>query len=180
MENYLHFLNRAYEIKIHSFVLMPNHFHLILRNPQSNLSEAMNYFMRETSRQIARESGRINQVYGARFHRSLITTEKYFYQAYKYVYRNPVRAQICSQVQDYPYSTIAGVIGLRKLNIPIEEDTLLFSGDNFNEGILDWLNRHPNPKHEKDIQLALRRRVYDLPREKNSKDPSPLEEILFY
>lgn len=180
MENYLHFLTKAYETKIHSFVLMPNHFHLLAQSPQSNLSEGMNYFMRETSRQIGRDSGRINQIYGARFHRSLITTEKYFNQVYKYVYRNPVRAEICTQVQDYPYSTLAGLVGLRKLHIPLEPDNLLFSGEDVNEKTILWLNRNPDPNLEKEIQLALRKPEYKPTPDHDAKKPSALEEILFY
>jgi putative transposase len=179
MENYLYFLHRAYEIKIYSFVLMPNHFHLLAQNPLGNLSEAMNYFMRETSRQIGRDSGRINQIYGARFHRSLISTERYFYQVYKYVYRNPVRAEICTEVQTYPFSTISGLVGLQKLYIPLEPDNLLFSGDDINEKTILWLNKTPDPKLEKEIQLALRRTEYELPKNQNS-EKSSLEKIDFY
>jgi putative transposase len=174
MENYLKFINSAYNIKIHSFVLMPNHFHLIVRSPDSNLSQAMNYFMRETSRQIGAATGRINQVYGNRFHRTAIDDAKYYYHAYKYVYRNPVKAGLTSNVEDYPYSTLSGIIGRRKIFIPIEEDNLLFSSP-LCEKTLDWLNRKTSKKNDDSLKLALRRRVFQLPRETKTRLPNRLE-----
>jgi REP element-mobilizing transposase RayT len=65
-------INRAYKAEIHAFVLMSNHFHLVVSFPENNMSEAMNYFMRETSRMISRDAGRINQTYGSRYFRSII------------------------------------------------------------------------------------------------------------
>ena len=47
-----------------------------------------------------RLAGRINQVYGSRFHRSLILDYQYYQSAYKYVYRNPVKAQICLKPEE--------------------------------------------------------------------------------
>jgi putative transposase len=88
--DYLYFINKNFGIRIHSFVLMPNHFHMIARDPELNLSSAMNYFMRETSKLMASESRTINRVWGAPFHSSLIDSPLYYLHAYKYVYRNPV------------------------------------------------------------------------------------------
>lgn len=175
MENYLKFINIAYEVKIHSFVLMPNHFHLIAQSPNSNISEAMNYFMRETSRQIAYAAGRINQVYGGRFHRTVIDDMRYYFHVYKYVYRNPVKAGLSVKPEDYAFSTLPGKIGLTQLFIPVEEDTLLFSSP-FCTETLDWLNKATTPENDHSIRVALRRQVFQLPKEMDSRKPNRLEE----
>jgi putative transposase len=174
MENYLSFIHHAYDIKIHSFVLMPNHFHLIASTPKTNISEAMNYFMRETSRQIGYASNRINQVYGGRFHRTVIKDAKYFLCAYKYVYRNPVKGELAAKVEDYPFSTLSGKLGLSKIFIPVEEDTLLFSSP-FCDRTLGWLNAKPSKENDESIRLALRRRIFELPKVKGALKPNPLE-----
>src|SRR5437868_8579917 len=70
--DYLYFVKFAFNLKIHSFVLMNNHFHLLVSTPDANLSKAMNYFMRESSKEINRLSGHENQVWGGRFYRTLI------------------------------------------------------------------------------------------------------------
>ncbi len=147
---------------------MSNHFHLLVSTPEANISQAMQYFMTQTSREITRLSGRINQTYGARFHRSLITNYNYYMSAYKYVYRNPVRADICQRVEDYPFSSMHGLLGAKQLFIPLEEDTLLFNRS-FDESSLRWLNTSPTGEAESDVRKALRRSVFSYPRAKNNK-----------
>ncbi|MBK9293509.1 MAG: transposase [Oligoflexia bacterium] len=153
--DYLFLINKMYQVEIFSFVLMPNHFHLIARFQNKNMSEAMNYFMRETSRYISSQSGRINQIYGAPYHKSCLSTDNYFYHAYKYIYRNPVDAELTSKVEDYKYSSLFGLLGQSKLIIPITEDLLLFN-QNMDE-TLTWLNKDYKKTDRNLIRCALRK-----------------------
>ncbi len=156
MSDYLFFIHHAYGAEILSFVLMDNHFHLIAKFPENNMAEATQYFMRETSRSIARRSRRLNHVYGGRIFRSRIQSEQYLYHAYKYVYRNPVEANLAGGAEDYRYSTLRGKLGLERLTIPICEDVVLFSNET--ASILNWLNDRPVEKDFHDLGKALRRR----------------------
>lgn len=79
-------------------------------------------FMRETSRELTRLGNRVNQTYGGRFHRSLLESPIRYLHAYKYVYRNPVRAGKCKSVQEYPFSSIQGLLGETWLDVPVSED----------------------------------------------------------
>ncbi len=176
MEDYLSFLYFAYKFEILSFVLMSNHFHLLVRTPLGNLSEGMNYFMRETSKQIGRQSQRINQIYGGRFHRSIITKNHYFMHAYKYVYRNPVEAGITDSVTQYQFSTLNRKLGLNPCYIPIAEDPILF--DDVDE-TLRWLNTAPDPESYETIKKAFHKKIFKLERRKHSKLQNPLEYLRY-
>ncbi len=122
MTRQLYFVSHAFNLRVHAFVLMNNHFHLIVRTPDGNLSDAMRYFMRETSREITFVSGRINQTYGSRFHRSLLHSPLYYLHAYKYLYRNPVEAGLCELVEEYKFSSLQGLLGETWLDVPVRED----------------------------------------------------------
>lgn len=159
--DYLYFVRFAYNIEIRNFVLMNNHFHLIARFPDNNLSQAMNYLMREVSKEITRRSKRINQTFGGPFHSSLIKSNHHYLHAYKYVYRNPVEVNLCTRVENYKYSTLSGLIGRTRLVIPVCEDEMLFS--NF-EGTLNWLNRDYLEDHKDKIRKALRKTVFCFPK----------------
>ncbi len=176
MEDFLFFIHHSFEVRIHSFVLMPNHFHLILRTPKNNLAASMNYFMRETSRQIGFQASRINQNYGGRFHRSLMKRPLYFLHAYKYVYRNPVEAQLSKNVEEYEFSTLRGLLGYKKLSIPLELDSTLFTSA---EQTLDWLNQKPALHSKLQLKRALSKGVFQLSRDPNSGILSPFEEELY-
>lgn len=156
----LFFLHYAFNIKIHAFVLMSNHYHLILKTPGNNLSDGMKYFLREVSRNITAESKRINQTFGGRYFRSQINSYHYYLHAYKYLYLNPVKAGLCDRVENYKYSTLNGVLGFNKMIIPIEEDPLIFSED-VND-TLNWLNEVPSEENWKTVGSALRRNIFKL------------------
>jgi REP element-mobilizing transposase RayT len=100
MTEQLHFAHHAFNLRIRSFVLMSNHFHMLVSTPDSNLPQAMAFFMRETSREIIRRAGRINQAWGGPYSGSMLTQNSYFLNAYKYVYRNPVKAGLCRQCEE--------------------------------------------------------------------------------
>lgn len=163
MSDYLYFLRSAFDVRIHAFVLMSNHFHLLAAFPRSNLSDAMEYFMRETSRGIARESDRLNHVYGSRVFRSRLSSDYAFQNVYKYVYQNPVQAGLCKKVEDYPYSTLHGLLGRARALVPVEEDRLLFD-----EGVgrtLSWLNESLTDEHHQALRKGLQKPDFKLPRD---------------
>lgn len=171
MSNNLFFIHHTYKVKIFAFVLMSNHFHLIIQTPDANLSETMAWFMRETSRSLTKAGNRINQTYGSRYYRSIIKTSHYYLNAYKYVYHNPIQGGLCKHILDYPYSTLPGLLGLQHTLIPTEEDLTLFS--NIGETI-EWINRKPTPDHWTSVRLAIQRPEFKLSRLRNKK-ANPLE-----
>jgi REP element-mobilizing transposase RayT len=170
--DYLFLISKFFGLRIHSFVLMPNHFHMIARDPEMILSTAMNYFMRETSKLMARETRQMNRIWGAPFGSSVIGSPLYFLHAYRYVYHNPVRANLCEHALQYPYSTLQALVGARHSIIPIEYDDTLF--ENF-ESAIQWLLETPKKKESEDTRLALRRKEFKLPRDEATKKPNFLE-----
>lgn len=109
MAKHLHTVQQEYQLRIFNFILMNNHFHMLAETPLANLGDVMNYFLREVSREIGKKSGRINHIFGGRYYATLIREPYYFAHAYKYVYRNPVRASLVNCVQQYPYSTLGNL-----------------------------------------------------------------------
>lgn len=172
MEEQLFLLHHGFGFHIHAFVLMNNHFHLMVSTPNKNLSEGMNYFMGQSSRIIAKEANRINQVYGARFHSSLIQSHLYYLHAYKYIYRNPVEAGLTTDVCAYPYSTLPGILGIHTIFIPICYDEVLFS--NVSE-TLSWLNTKPCENAKQSIARALKKSTFAIAKDMKSGLPSQLE-----
>jgi putative transposase len=174
MSDYLHFSSCAFGVQTLAFVLMENHFHLIAKFPEADLSQSMQYFMRETSRSISLSSHRINHVYGTRIFRSRISSQHHLRNVYKYVYRNPVEAKIVSRPEDYQYSTLHGLLGASKLFIPLQSDFILFG-----EGVertLEWLNQRPLNGDREAVRQGLKSQLFKLPRVLTSLRQHPLNE----
>lgn len=137
---------------------MRSHFQLLASSPSSNLPEAMAYFMRETSREIVRRAGRINQTWKGPYFRCLLKTEAHFLNAYKFVYRKPVAAGLVHRCEEYAFSSLRGLLGFEKSFIPMEYDALLFRPD-LDVPRLEWLNTADNGD-QLEIGKALRKSVF--------------------
>lgn len=175
MEDYLYLMAHAYELRIHAFVLMANHFHLLATAPSGNLSEILLYFMRETSKEISRLTGRVNQTYGTRNHKTRIPSHIHYLTAYKYVYRNPVRAgQVRRFAEEYPYSTLHGLCGLSRLIIPVHDEGVLYKPE-FDESAINWINDTPSAENDELVRLALRRAEFTYKAERATRKRSELE-----
>src|SRR5580704_8555974 len=69
----LNHISDVYDFKIHSFVLMSNHTHLIgTPSEEHYLGEVMNWLQSSVARTINRVSGQINHVFGGPYKPSLI------------------------------------------------------------------------------------------------------------
>jgi putative transposase len=153
-----------FQVQVHAFVLMNNHFHLLISTPHEDLGKVMMYFMRTVTRTINLRSGRSGRVFGARYHWSLIDSDLYFAHALKYVYRNPVRAGVCVRAEEYPFSSLAGVLGFRPLSFPL---FFPFGCEGFLkipselDDLLLWLNQPFRKEQQLAIQKALRRTQFD-------------------
>jgi REP element-mobilizing transposase RayT len=158
-----------FEVEVHALVLMPNHFHLLVSTPLKyhDLGVVMQQLMRSVTRSMNSISGRSGHVFGGRYHWTLIDSTRYFRHAFKYVYRNPVRAGICGKVEDHPFSTLQGLIGKAHLPFPLYYPYGMsaipgLSGND--HGLLHWLNEPFGSEEERAIRGALRKSVFTPPR----------------
>jgi putative transposase len=175
------FLSFIYQVEFHAVVLMPNHFHLLMTVPEHDLGIVMNEFMKSISRTVNLKSGRSGHLFGGSYYRSLIKDTRYFGHALKYVYRNPVKASLCERVEDYPYSTLHGVIGSDFLSFPLHFTRVGMEVglplDSVQE-LLEWLNK-PFPKEaEALIQKGLRKRVFERIKKSINRKPTEILEML--
>jgi putative transposase len=160
-------------LRIHSFVLMPNHFHLLASVTDVPLGKVLCELLSSSSRTMNLESGKINQRWGGRVFKCEVASYHYYMNVYKYVYQNPIRARLCSHSEEWPFSTLNGLLGQSKLNVPLEPD-LLFSPENcltFDPSNIDWINRSMSKEDSQDMRKALMKTRFKLPRRKNKINP---------
>lgn len=172
--NCLNELRVQYKCKIHSFVLMSNHYHLIISTSEYNIGEAMKYFHREVARQANKLSGRINHFFGGRYKWSLICDELYYWNCVKYIFRNPIRAGLCSNVNEYKFSSLNHSAELFSWNMT----DFFHDRTKSIELNLDWLNEPFQKEHEQLIKKGLRRREFTIP--KDRKGNTPILDLMLY
>ena len=97
---------KTHNIIPHHFVLMKNHYHLMLSTPLNNLQKFMCAFQTQTSRSINVSMKRINHIFGNRYGATVIKTDVYISRLIKYIYQNPVKAKIVNDPTKYPFSSL--------------------------------------------------------------------------
>jgi len=104
--NWLKEYSKKYQVDIHAWVLMTNHIH-ILCTPQK--IDAISQMMQALGRMYVRYFNytyqRTGTLWEGRFKSSLIQSERYLLEVYRYIELNPVRANMVIDAGEYSWSS---------------------------------------------------------------------------
>jgi len=116
-EKFLEILEDYYDrygILIHSYLLMDNHYHLILETPKGNLLKVMHGINGRYTGYFNRKHGRVGHLFQGRYRGIVIDKDSYLIPLSRYVHLNPVRAGIVERPEHYRWSSYRGYIGRGK------------------------------------------------------------------
>jgi putative transposase len=125
---------QIYAVEIHAYVLMNNHFHLIVETPKGNLSEFMRHFSITYTAAFNRRHHRVGHLYQGRYKAIVIDRDHYLLELSRYVHVNPVRVrsyraenirQQIRYLQQYPWSSLSGYLYSQSKQSWINYDTVL-------------------------------------------------------
>ena len=94
-----------------AYVLMTNHFHLVLQLTAETLSKGMQWLNGKYARAFNRRHRRVGHLLQDRPWCVLVDEDTYFLTAVRYVALNPVRACIVGKPEDYVWSSHRAVLG---------------------------------------------------------------------
>ena len=104
--------------RVHAWVLMDNHYHLLIETPEANFVAGMQWFQNAFTRRFNVRHGQWGRLFGDRYKAVLVEGEGYYCQTLMdYIHLNPVRAGFvkptaAQSVMDYPWRSVAGGNGL--------------------------------------------------------------------
>ena len=103
---------RKFGVAVHAYVLMDNHFHLLVTpQAQDSLPKMMQAIGRRYVRHFNGEHGRSGTLWEGRYKSTLIQAERYLLACMAYIDLNPVRAGLVAHARDYPWSSHGHYIG---------------------------------------------------------------------
>ncbi len=103
-----------YAWSIYAYCLMGNHYHLLLRTEQPNLSRGMRQLNGTYAQYFNRRHERAGHLFQGRFKAILIKDEERLLTVARYVVLNPVRAGIVDGPADWKWSSYRATVGLDK------------------------------------------------------------------
>lgn len=91
--------------KLYGYVVMGNHYHLVLKVFDTQVSEIMHRINNKFSRYYNKKYGRTGHVFENRYKGILVVGDKYLLSLLRYVHQNPVAANMCKVIADYNWSS---------------------------------------------------------------------------
>lgn len=112
-EDYIRFLDIVEECRevcnfqLYAYCLMGNHVHLLLKVQDEGLETI---FKRIGGRYVYYYNvkyQRVGHLFQDRFKSEPVDNNEYFLTVLRYIHQNPVKAKLCSKVEEYPFSSFA-------------------------------------------------------------------------
>ena len=105
-----------FNLKIHCYVLMSNHFHLLVETPEGNLSKAMHFLNTSYANWFKSKHQIVGSIFQGRYKSILVEKEAYLLKLSAYIHLNPVRAGIVGNPDEYAWSSFRCYIKNEKLS----------------------------------------------------------------
>lgn len=90
---------------LYGYVLMDNHYHMIIKTLDTPLQDIMHRINNRYSKFYNFLKSRTGHVFENRYKSILVKDDKYLLSLLRYVHQNPIKAQMCQKVKDYKWSS---------------------------------------------------------------------------
>jgi putative transposase len=101
-----------FQAEWHGYCLMGNHYHLLLRTPESNLQRIMRHVNGVYTQYFNRCEGRDGPLFRGRYKAVLVDAQSHWLELSRYIHRNPLQAGLVEDLADYPWSSYRAYVGL--------------------------------------------------------------------
>ena len=91
--------------RVYGYVLMDNHYHIIVQVYDKKLQEIMHQINNKYSKYFNGKYKRVGHVFQGRYKAVLVQDERYMLKLLRYVHQNPVRAGLSKLVEEYKWSS---------------------------------------------------------------------------
>ncbi len=156
-------------VEIHAYCLLDNHYHLLVRSRDGDLSGAMKHVGQKYTQHFNRRHGRDGALFRGRFHSVLVESGEHLDELVRYIHLNPTagRPEIASVA--HQWSSLSGYLGytaseswlfedeiLRRFGSRTELASFILGDLAIPEPSLHPARRPPHRASDDDIEVAVR------------------------
>ena len=111
----------VYHFEIYAYVLMDNHYHLLLKTTALNLSLLMRQINARYSMYFNKKYNRVGPLWQGRFKSWYVYDERYLRSLLKYIEFNPIKADMSKSIGEFPWAMSSRMNDLTCLNYALME-----------------------------------------------------------
>ena len=100
-----------FHLLLHAYVLMDNHYHLLVETLEANLGRAMREINGTYAQLFNRSHRRTGHLLQGRYKAPLVERDSYLVELSRYIHLNPVRAGMVVEAEDYAWSSARAYVG---------------------------------------------------------------------
>ncbi|KZX58593.1 addiction module toxin RelE [Halioglobus sp. HI00S01] len=122
----------TYQWQVFAYCLMGNHYHLLVRTPDANLSRGMRHLNGVFTQATNRRHERVGHVFQGRYKSILVDGQAYLLEVARYILLNPVRAGLIAHPARWSWSSYQATFGTAPAPHWLHQEALLgrFEGNN--------------------------------------------------
>lgn len=113
-----------YGYLLHAYVLMDNHYHLLIETPHANIKQIMQNINTSYTVYVNRRHNRVGHLFQGRYKAFIVDKESYLLELGRYLHLNPVRAGMVIMPGEYQWSSYADYLRGSKGMLTDTDDTL--------------------------------------------------------
>jgi REP element-mobilizing transposase RayT len=96
---------QRFELDVFAYVLMSNHYHLLIKTQRANLKKAMQWFGTTYTRRFNIRNRKTGHLFQGRYKSIIVQNDAYLMRLSCYIHRNPLRAGLVERLIEYPWSS---------------------------------------------------------------------------
>lgn len=126
-EKFLEYIVAAkekYAFYLLAYVLMSNHYHLLIKTTRVNLSNIMHYINGSYTTYFNVKRGKSGHLFQGRYKSLVIDADIYFQELTRYIHLNPIRAKMVENPHDYKWSSYNAYICRKKENKYLDKEEI--------------------------------------------------------
>ncbi len=129
---------KDYNVIFHAFIILPNHYHILLETKEANLSEAMRFLNSAYAAWYNYKTKRVGHLWKGRFESFLMFDKEHVLKVIKYIERNALALNLVDDITKYEYQSLYLRMNRTKFK-EIIEDSIIF--DIPLDEYIKWLNK---------------------------------------
>ena len=113
-EKFIELVGRAvedFQLRIHGYVLMANHYHLLVETPVGGLQRAMRYLNGVYTQAFNRRHRRAGHLFQGRYKAIVVDKDSYLLELSRYIHLNPWRLKRSQDPFKYRWSSLKAYVG---------------------------------------------------------------------